>query len=73
MAGYWPSFYIYACLCTKEKLRSINVPNMNEAKQAWSMKDLLYYGKSLLFSCGALIILSGYPITVSVHFAFFIQ
>ena len=44
MAGYWPSFFLVACLW------SINTQKKNEAnqypailtEQAWSIKDLLY-------------------------------
>ena len=57
MAGYWPSSF-FACLWTETELRSINTQKKERgqypailAKQAWSIKDLLY-GFQGNFSCG---------------------
>jgi len=57
MAGYWPSSF-FACLWTETESRSINTQKKEQgqypailAKQAWSIKDLLY-GFRGNFSCG---------------------
>ena len=50
MAGYWPSSFFFACLCTETESRSINLQNKKErgqypailTEEAWSIKDLLF-------------------------------
>ena len=49
MAGYWASFFFFACLWTETKSRSINRAKKERGQypailteQAWSIKDLLY-------------------------------